>query len=266
MLFNNKAYKRNKHTGFGSFVAISICAILIIISLIMSSVNTIVNYSKHDATTNTLPEDAIVSEIGYYTDEKGWIKNEDELLAGMKQFQSVTGVHPYLYIADNYHYLNQISADNLYNKLFINANKEIDEAYLLLIFMEVNGQYKTNIVCGDKAKLVIVEQDEDQLLSCIDSLYQDELSDEEYFSEVFAMLAITKLNKQTDVSPVKTILVSMGSAALVIALWVFEFKRYRKKTAQYDQMVEAGTLPMSLTEQMKQDAEETIQRVNNLMK
>ena len=127
-------------------------------------------------------------ETDYFTDELGWIRSETQLTEGMRQFYRETGVQPYLYITDTVNGSNSPSADELdayaralYDKMFE------DEAHLLLVFFEYNGQYMSRYVAGTQAKTVIDTEAADILLDYIDRYYYDQsLSEEQVFSKAFA--------------------------------------------------------------------------------
>ncbi|MGI6679393.1 MAG: hypothetical protein ACOX2Q_10195 [Dehalobacterium sp.] len=129
-----------------------------------------------------------VNETDYYTDELGWIKNETQLLAGLKNFYQKTGVQPYLFITDKVggsHYPSAAELDTfartLYDQLFT------DEAHLLFVFFEYDNNYMDHYVLGTQAKTVIDREAADILLDYVDRYYYEEgLTDEEFFSKSFS--------------------------------------------------------------------------------
>lgn len=145
-----------------------------------------------------LSKDAVTVDVGYYTDELGWISNKSTLTDGMKYFYEKTGVMPYLWITDTIHgevepKSNDFSnfANETYEELFKDRNGNIDEAHLLLIFHEYySGEYTTYYIAGRTAQAVIDDEGGEILLDYLDRYYSDSsLSDEEFFSKAFRSAA-----------------------------------------------------------------------------
>jgi uncharacterized membrane protein len=146
---------------------------------------------SENVTTSTIEREPLpkgsVNETEYYTDNLGWIGNKTELEKGMKNFYIATGVQPYLYITDNVYGehitdVNELAAfaESLYQELFT------DEAHILLVFYEYNGDYADYYLSGSQAKTVIDREAGDILLDYIDKYYyNDNMTDDEFFSTVF---------------------------------------------------------------------------------
>ncbi len=162
-----------------------------------------------------------VNETDYYTDTLDWIGNRTKLTAGLKHFYEKTGVQPHLYITDsvdgNQHPSSaelDAYARRLYDELFT------DEAHLLLVFFEHDNQYMDQYVAGTQAKVVIDAEAADILLDYLDLYYYDDnLSDEEYFSKAFTEAADRIMTVTR--SPLVPVLLVFGFVVLVAILFIW---------------------------------------------
>lgn len=236
--------------GCSSLIAVLIIVSIIIAVIFASSSGSVSNSSggSSEITKSTVVRKALppgsVNETKYYTDELGWIGNETQLLAGLKQFYQKTGIQPYLYITDtvnNSHSPTASSLDgfanNLYNELFT------DEAHLLLVFFEYNKSYMDRYVCGTQAKTVIDGEAADILLDYIDRYYYDNsLSEETFFSKSFAdsadrIMTVTR-------SPWIIVFIIMGGVVLVIILFIWWGHSKKQKNLEIKQTEEMLKTPL----------------------
>ena len=121
-------------------------------------------------------------------DQAIWIENQNTVIDKMRSFYEMTGVQPYLIIADQVngskdyteadveHYLR-----NRYDELFE------DDGHLILFFCEpYENEYDPYLLVGSKAATVIDKSGEDTIYAAIDRWYTDSsLDDDEYFARVF---------------------------------------------------------------------------------
>jgi uncharacterized membrane protein len=185
-----------------------------------------------------------VNETGYYTDTLGWIENETKLLAGLKNFYQKTGVQPHVYITDTVNDSNSPSVEELdnfahalYDKLFT------DEAHLLLVFFEYDGEYITRYVCGTQAKTVIDTEAADILLDYLDRYYfDDRLTDEEFFSKAFSDAAIRIMTVTR--SPWITVLVVFLVLVVILVLFAWWSRIRRQKYLELKQAEEMLKIPL----------------------
>lgn len=190
-----------------------------------------------------LPASA-VKETGYYTDELGWILNERQLLAGMKAFYQETGVQPYLYITDNVNGSYSPTAQEmgdyaaaLYDRLFA------DEGHFLLIYQENGGDYMAGYAAGSQAKSVMDDEAVTVLRDYLDLYNSSDLSDEEYFGQVFRatgerIMTVTK-------SPWPVVWGIFG-VLLLAALGFFWWKKHKEqKNLEAQQMQEMLNTPLT---------------------
>lgn len=190
-----------------------------------------------------LPPGSVV-ETGYYTDELGWIRNGTQLTAGMKNFYQQTGVQPYLYLTDNINGSPTPSSDEveefafaLYDELFV------DEAHLLLIFLEYQEQYSTWYVTGTQANSVIDTEAADILLDYIDRYYHyDNLSDEEFFSKSFNDAGERIMTVTT--SPWIPVLIVAGIIVILLIGFFWWKKRKEQKNREAEQTKEILNTPL----------------------
>ncbi len=163
--------------------------------------------SSHSVTSSTYQreplKDAVTVDVGYYTDELGWIDSPSTLKSGMKTFYQKTGVMPYLYICDNINGDKDPSdskaeafCNDLYDSLFTGKNGVTDEAHMLLVFFEpYKSQYSRYILVGSRAGSVIDDEARSIIEDYVDSYYTDtSLNDSEYFAKVFEKSAERMMN------------------------------------------------------------------------
>jgi hypothetical protein len=206
------------------------------------------NGGSFDITKSTVQREPLpagsVNETGYYTDELGWIKSKTQLQEGLKYFYKKTGVQPYLYITDTVnglHYPTESELDNfalgLYDKLFT------DEAHLLFVFYEYEGQYMDRYVCGTQAKAVIDDEAADILLDYVDRYYYDKsLSEDEFFSKSFSDAA-DRIMEVTR-SPWISVLVIFGITAVLIVLFTWWRSTKKQKNLEHEQAEEILKTPL----------------------
>lgn len=224
----------NSNPGGGnSRVAGCLFAVVIFLAVILIVTALGKPPQSSDITASTIQREPLpagsVVETAYYTDEVGWIGNETRLLLGMKNFYHATGVQPYLYITDNVNgaQISDVSeleayAQELYPKLFT------DEAHLLLIFYEFNGEYADYYLCGSQAKTVIDREAGDILLDYIDRYYYDnDMTDEEFFSVVFDKTATRIMTVEE--SPWPAAWMALAAAAIILILFLFWRERIKQK-------------------------------------
>ncbi|HIU87765.1 MAG TPA: hypothetical protein IAB10_02445 [Candidatus Avilachnospira avistercoris] len=125
----------------------------------------------------------------WYEDRLGWIHDEDELILGLEDFYEETGVQPFLYICgeiegrgwDLDNETARAFLESMYGELFD------DEGHLIYVFMEYEpSQFISFIYTGSAADTVIDDEAKDIILDHTEELYYSDLSDEEFFSEVFS--------------------------------------------------------------------------------
>ncbi len=247
--------------GCGSLIVLLI-VIAIVAVLIMSGMFSMFSgpNNANDSTTVTastikrepLPAGS-VNETSYFTDELGWINNQTQLTAGLKNFYQQTGVQPHLYITDNVNGSHSPSttdldlfANNLYDQLFT------DEAHLLLVFFEYNESYMTRYVAGTQAKTVIDSEAADILLDYFDRYYYDDsLSDEVYFSKAFNDAADRIMNVER--SPWIPVLVVIGLASLALILFVWWRNMKKQKNLEAEQREEMLNTPLEKYEDIEME-------------
>ena len=234
--------RTNPNPGKGGGNAKGCLIALLVVLVLVLFINLLdrgMSGDNSDVTASTikrepLPAGAVV-ETDYYTDELGWIGNETELLKGMKNFYHATGVQPYLYITDNINgaqisEVNELEAyaKELYPALFT------DEAHLLLIFYEHNGEYADYYLCGSQAKTVIDREAGDILLDYIDRYYySDDMTDEEFFSTVFDRTATRIMTVEE--SPWPNVLITFATLAIIVLLFLFWRARIKQRNKKAEQ-------------------------------
>ncbi len=238
--------------GSGCFTVI-MCLIVIFVILILFSASSGISMlggsgGSSDITKSTVQREALpvgsVNETDYYTDELGWIKNQTQLVSGLKYFYQKTGVQPHLYITDTVNGSHSPSAGeldayarNLYDQLFT------DEAHLLLVFLEYNNNYMDRYVCGTQAKTVIDTEAGDILLDYIDRYYYDDsLTDEVFFSKSFSdaadrIMAVTR-------SPWLVVMLIFGLVAFVTLLFIWWSYAKKQKNLEAQRTEEMLSKPL----------------------
>ncbi len=235
--------------GCGGCLTIVVIIFILLIFFYMmqpsyfSDISTSGEITKSTVEREALPKGS-VNETGYYTDELGWIKKSSTLLAGMKNFYQETGVQPYLYLTDTVngsHYPSTAELDafanSLYDQLFT------DEAHILLVFFEFNGQYMDRYVCGTQAKTVIDSEAADILLDYVDKYYYDSsLSEDELFSKAFDEAA-TRIMTVTK-SPWIPVLVVFGVALILFILFRWWISKKQKDKEEAEQLQKTLSTPL----------------------
>lgn len=129
-----------------------------------------------------------VESSRWVDDQAEWLDNENTVIAGMRSFYEMSGVQPYLVIADNINgSKNYTEADverymrSLYDELFE------DDGHLILLFCEpYENEYEPYLLVGEKAAQVVDTEGENLIYEAIDRWYTDgSLSDDEYFARIF---------------------------------------------------------------------------------
>ena len=121
----------------------------------------------------------------YYEDHLGWIKSSSVLEDGMKHFYEETGVQPYLVITDD---IGGNDYSKAAEKKYANEVYDAhftDQAHLVLVFQEKDGQYHSFYLVGTEAKTVIDDEAGEILLDYIDHYYYSDLDEDEMFSKAF---------------------------------------------------------------------------------
>lgn len=243
---------RRNSSGCGTVGCLTIIIILVIMIALIFVMNIMFSNSSSGNSGNITASSTVrkalpkgsVNETDYYIDNLKWIGNKTKLESGLKHFYEKTGVQPLLYLTDNINgnYFpdeNEMDsfANDLYDKLFT------DEAHLLFIFMEYEGRYMDWYVVGSQAKTVIDNEAADILLDYIDRYYYDEdLSDEEFFSESFRdagdrIMTVTK-------SPWITVIIIISIVILVIVLFSWWIKAKKQKNKEAKQMEDILNTPL----------------------
>jgi len=135
-----------------------------------------------------LPSNLASDTGAMFTDNLGWINNENRLLQGMRDFYNRTGVRPHLYLTGNLDgntslpTNTQLSAfaNRRYNELFS------DEAHVLLVFFEnANGEYAMYVIAGRYAQAVMDSEAKNTLMDFVQSYYYTDIDEETLFSNAF---------------------------------------------------------------------------------
>ena len=132
----------------------------------------------------------VTAETGYYTDvDYDWIHNPGLLERGLRYFDQMTGVHPYVYILPNGTTTStsdlRSCAEYLYSELFT------DNRHFILVFCDDGeGGYNCGYAVGSQAKTIMDSEAISTLGDCLEHCYGDlSLSEEEIFSNAFIKTA-----------------------------------------------------------------------------
>ena len=199
--------------------------------------------TKSTVRREPLPKGSVV-ETSYYTDELGWIGNPTKLTAGMKNFYRRTGVQPHVFITDNingYHYPDADVVEEfafaLYDDLFR------DEAHLLLILLEYQGEFSAWYVTGAQAKAVLDQEAMDILLDYIFLYYNyTNLSNEEFLSTAFDKAG--KRIMSVTVSPWVYVFIVLGVLLILLLLFLWWRKAKQQKNLEAEQTEKMLNIPL----------------------
>ena len=121
-------------------------------------------------------------------DQAGWLENQNTVIEKMRRFYDMTGVQPYLIIADQVNGSKDYTEADVerylrsrYDELFE------DDGHLILFFCEAyENEYDPYLLVGSKAATVIDENGENIIYEAIDRWYTDSsLDDDAYFARIF---------------------------------------------------------------------------------
>lgn len=228
---------------------LGIIVMLIVLSMLFSLLSGAMSCSASSLSTpastverEALPDDAVTSEVGYYTDADGaWIYDAGTLERGLRDFREATGVSPYVYILPNgaetsVSALGQM-ANQLYDELFD------DEAHFLLVFCDDNhGSFNCGYAVGSQAKTVMDDEAIGILADYLDRYYQEADTEEEVFADAFESTGERIMHVTT--SP----LVYIAACAAVVAVAALVYlgvKRYRaSKEREAERMQEVLNTPL----------------------
>lgn len=140
------------------------------------------------ATRQKLAASDCVESSEWIDDQAGWLNDQGTVIAKMRSFYELTGVQPYLIIADQVNGSKDYTASdveqylrNRYDELFE------DDGHLILFFCEAyENEYDPYLLVGSKAATVIDESGENIIYEAIDNWYTDSsLDDDAYFARIF---------------------------------------------------------------------------------
>lgn len=240
---------RRGGTGCGCFSGITSVVVLLVlfvllISLLSSNASPSGTFdvTRSSVARQPLPAGSVV-ETAYYTDELGWIDNPTKLTSGMRNFYQKTGVQPHLLITDTIAgthtpaeaQVEQYAMDT-YDALFQ------DEAHLLLIFFEYEGNYHTWYMAGSQAKAVLDQEAMDILLDYVDRYYYSDMADDEMFSKAFndagdRIMTVTR-------SPWIAVLLIAGIIIIAVILFIWWGRAKKQRNLEAEQMKDILDTPL----------------------
>jgi len=124
---NNGRGRRNRNSLIALIIG-GIVALTIIIAIVfMVTINSTSQVTHSTIRREALPRGLAIDSTPLFTDHLGWIGNQTQLSAGMRNFQNRTGVRPHLYITGdidgdwNLPTIQELSsfANRRYSELFI---------------------------------------------------------------------------------------------------------------------------------------------------
>ena len=151
-------------------------------------VNLNLSSNTHNNPRQKLAAADCIESSQWIDDQAIWIENQDTVIDKMRSFYEMTGVQPYLIIADQVNGSRDYTeADverylrNRYDELFE------DDGHIILFLCEpYENEYDPYLLVGSKAATVIDESGENTIYAAIDRWYTDtSLDDDEYFARVF---------------------------------------------------------------------------------
>lgn len=243
---------------------ITIIRVIIILSIISSMFGMFSDKSGAggDITKSTvkrekLESSSIVETDAYYIDTLNWIDSGGMLKDGMKYFYKKTGVQPFLYITDNIagktYGFTQSDMEQYGNALY-DALFE-DEAHLLVVFCENDGNYNSFYITGKEAKTVIDDEAGEILLDYIDHYYYSDYEDDEFFSISFEKTA----DRIMRVTPNYAAFIAIGIIVIIILVILFMWWKSKKK-AKLDKMKAAKDILGADINEFSDDSVEDLAR------
>jgi len=193
------------------------------------------NKSITTSTVNRSPlnEQACIEYSVYINDQADWISSQSKATKGLKEFYKLTGVQPYLIIANTINgkggNISDSEVEEYLNSVY-NSTFE-DKGHLIFLFLEyAEGEYKDYIYAGNQAASVIDQEAQEIIYDYADYYYTSDLSDDEYFSTVFSKAAnriMVKTITRKDIGLRVITLVGITLICVVIGFVIIRRKRLR---------------------------------------
>lgn len=210
-----------------SFIVILVIALIAEVFLLSSVFGSF--FGAGSTPRERLSADLVHTSQSWYEDRLEWIYDEDELLSGMEDFYEETGVQPYLLICGDIEGYGYDLSDDIAEEYLAGLYESLfsDEGHMIYMFMEyMPSYYMTFIYTGSDADRVMDAAAREEMFEITDRLYYDEdLTDEEFFSEVFSETADEIMEDGRGAGRYVVLLLSI---AIPIAL-IWEFLRRKKK-------------------------------------
>ena len=258
---NNGNGGNGGNSGGGSNPFLSIFIIFmtfVVICSVISAMNGI-SHGYGSITTSTIErekiEDNSWKDNKYYTDEIGdWIQNTTVLKRGLNKFYDLTGVIPYVYITDDIFGDDDPSQSDMeefasqkYEELFGG-----DEGRAMLLFWELDGEYKMLLWIGSATYTVMDEEACNILLDYVDSYYYSDRTEDEMFADAFADAGKRIMNKEKSfIEKAAPIIVVVVLLAIVVVI----AKAREKKKEQEIKEKEANAAILNADIETMQDQE-----------
>ena len=183
-----------------------------------------------------LPRNSAADIVPMFTDQAGWIRNENRLLPGLRDFHNRTGVRPHLFITDNINGNTALPnietmsafANAIYDSFFV------DEAHVLLLFFEnTQGQRAMYVTAGRQAQTVMDSEARNILMDFVERYYYSNVDEETLFSNAFAgagqrIMSVTR-------SPWIPVFMVFGVLVVLVVLFIWWRKYQTQKNLEAEQ-------------------------------
>lgn len=219
---------------FGSILGV----VLFLIVLATSILPNIVGSGK--ATRSTIERHPLKANQAFnrdcYSDEMsgGWIYNSSTLVHGMEKFYKETGVQPLLALTDNMNGSTRptISEAEEWCTQKYQELSNGNEMCVLLVFAEwSDSNYNVYYIVGEQAQAVMDTEACDILMDYVDAYYTSDMSDEQYFSEVFVSTA-ERIMKVSPTAFNYVVIVAIVLVVIIIGVTVFGVVRMKIRRAK----------------------------------
>jgi hypothetical protein len=210
------------------------------------------NSSSSQVTRSTirreaLPRGLVLDSTPLFTDHLGWIGNQTQLSAGMRNFQNRTGIRPHLYITGdidgdwNLPTIEELSsfANRRYSELFN------DEAHVLLVFFENHyGEYAMYVLLGNMARSLMNSEARDILMDFVQLHYYSDLAEEELFSRAFDQTAQRIMTVTR--SPWIPVFLTLGGIIIIAILYIWWKKAKEQENLEAEQTASILSQPLDM--------------------
>jgi len=250
VIVNNGGGMHHRGSGCGTVIIVALIIALFALIIFNQGVGptAVQPITRSTVEREPLPRGSAASNAEMFTDHMNLIRNRTNLLNGLNNFYSATGVRPHLYIVG----VNDIPgasdvalpqlfdfvareipafAQATYNRLFI------DEAHLLLVFFEYDDGrdyvWYTYPLAGIQARQVMDQEAIDILQDYIGRFYYQYVDVDQIFGRAFDQTGTRIMATQPNI--LRTLIFVVGGVLVVFILFTWWRRKQEQKNLEAEQ-------------------------------